>query len=110
MTAKDYLLQIPKLNRMITNKAQEQLRLPKDSAQRTAIDFHIVELYKQRNVILSIIEQLPPMEYDLLHKLYLQEISLKEAAYRCGKSYSWATTTHSRALQHIQEIIDRENG
>lgn len=108
MTPKTYLQQFPKLNRMITNKAQEQLQLPKDSAQRTAIDSYIVELYKRRNAIIAVIEQLKLAEYDLLHKVYVQEMPLKEVAYRCGKSYSWATTTHSRALLHVQEILDSQ--
>ncbi len=110
MTPKEYLQQLPKFNRMIANKVQEKNQLPKDSAQRTAIDSETADLIKQRKMLILVIEKLKPMEYDLLHKIYVQEITMKEAAFQCGKSYSWATTTHSRALQHIQEILDRENG
>lgn len=28
----------------------------------------------------------------------------------CGKTYSWATTVHGRALKHVQDILNEREG
>ena len=59
----------------------------------------------KRNIIRTI-ELLPVSEYDLLHKVYVQGKTLQITASESCMSYSWATTTHSRALAHLQQILD----
>lgn len=81
----------------------------------------IAKLYAARQQIIGVIEQLPVEEYDLLHKLYVGEVStdkqgrkhfvymtLQEAASAFGKSYSWARGTKGTALQKVQKIIDTQ--
>lgn len=57
--------------------------------------------------ILSTIEQLSEPEYDVLHKVYIQDMILKEVASSRGKSKSWADTLHGRALFSVQKILDK---
>ncbi len=66
----------------------------------------IDKLIDARKDVISVIEQLPAVEYDLLHKVYVQCFTLDEYAARCGNSYSWATTIHGRALKEVQRILD----
>lgn len=138
MTAKDYLKQLQKIDTLITNKMveREQWRAmalsitPKmngervqssGSQQRMAdavnsyvdiereLDRCIDEYYDKKREILSTIEQLNATEYDILHKVYVQQIPLEDVARKKDKSYSWATTVHGRALQNVQKILDEKN-
>lgn len=134
-TAKEYLLQIEKLNAMIANKIAEKQQwkdealsiTPKgngekvqtsSNAQKMAnavvnyvdidreIDSRIIELQNKRREIVETIELLPVTEYDLLHKVYIQGMTLAEAAFAKDKCYSWATTVHGMALKRLQKILD----
>lgn len=69
-------------------------------------DAFVAECKKEKDAIIRTIEQLPPTEYDLLHKVYVQYKSLKEVAVLQGKAYSWATSVHGTALKHLQDILD----
>lgn len=76
----------------------------------------IDHLYDERKKIISVIEKLDVVQYDLLHKMYVgvrgngktEYMNLNQVAELYEKSYSWATTMHGIALKHVQEIIDRE--
>lgn len=81
----------------------------------------IAKLYAARQQIIGVIEQLPTEEYDLLHKLYVGEVStdrhgrkrfgymtLQETADRFEKSYSWARSLKGIALSRVQKIIDAQ--
>lgn len=72
------------------------------------IDRRIDELLKQRQEIISVIERLKVKEYDLLHKVYVQHMSLKEAAFALDKTYSNITTLHGMALKNLQIILDEK--
>jgi predicted phosphodiesterase len=63
-----------------------------------------------RKDVVTVIEMLDVVEYDLLHKVYVQYLTLDEASYKMGKSYTWATTTHKRALADVQKILDERTG
>ena len=56
--------------------------------------------------VIRVIELLPVSEYDLIHKRYVQYIELDEIARLSGRSYSWATSTHGRALAKVQQILN----
>lgn len=70
-----------------------------------------VDIKKQ---VIRTIEQLPAGEYDLLHKVYIgvvedsctKYLTLDEVAAMKGRSYTWATTLHGRALASVQKILD----
>jgi hypothetical protein len=66
----------------------------------------IDELIETKKDVISVIEKLSAVEYDVLHKVYVQRLEFDEVAERYGKTYSWATTVHGRALKNVQRILD----
>jgi hypothetical protein len=135
MRAQEFLKQLSKLNMLIENKLIEKQQwksIAMGIGQRTdgervqssgsqqkmadaiaryvdiekEIDAAIDKFVDTRIYIISVIEKLPAVEYDLLHKVYVQGIELAEVAAESGKSYSWATSTHGRALKTVQDILD----
>lgn len=139
MRAKAFLLQLDKLNKLIENKMIEKQQWKSiamgtgqgadservqssGSQQKMAdaiaryvdiekeIDAAIDKFVDTRNHIISVIEQLPVTEYDILHKVYVQNIPLDEVAVSFGKSYSWVTSKHGRALKAVQDILDSGKG
>jgi nitrogen fixation/metabolism regulation signal transduction histidine kinase len=136
--AQNYLKQVEKKDTIIRNKMVERERL-KDialgvtassegervqssgSKQKMAdaidkcvdIDKEINRLVDEfvdfKREVSSIIERLNLDEYDVLHKIYFQYLSLYDVADMKGKTYSWVTTVHGRALQNVTKIlIERE--
>ena len=139
MNAKEFLRQIKKLDKMIENKLIEVKQL-KDLAcnispnlsgervqstpnpQRIAdaigkyidleneINRNIDELVDAKREVLGVIEQLSATEYDILHKIYVQNLTLYDVADAYDKTYSWVTTIHGRALKNVQRILDKRGG
>lgn len=135
MKAKDYLRQLKMLDKLIENKLAEKeqwkamatsttQQLTADRVQTSGnpqkmadavckiieieaeIDACIDSLVDTKRDAIKTLERLNPTEYDLLHKVYVQFFTLEEVADRRGKSYSWATTVHGRALKNVQRILD----
>lgn len=135
MNAKDYLLQIQKLDKLIENKLQEVAHWKavatgttvcsegdrvqsSGSKQKMAdaicrymqmedeINAAIDKLVDTKQEIIETIEQLHIDEYDLLHKIYVQKKELYEAAVEMDRSYRWATSVHGRALANVQKILN----
>lgn len=135
MDAKRFLKQVRKLDLLIENKLVERSQWkaiaygttanPCDEKVQTSgnpqrmsdaickyidiekeIDRCIDAFVDAKNEVIQVIEQLPPTEYDLLHKVYIQNITLDVVAAMYDKSYSWATTVHGRALQSVQRILN----
>lgn len=66
----------------------------------------IDELIETKKEVIQTIEQLDsPTEYNVLHMRYIQYMSLQEIADHYHKDYSWATTTHGRALKSVRKVI-----
>ena len=136
MKAKCFLRQIEKLDSMIKNKVVEQDQWRSIAMGTTApmggervqssgnkqkmadaverfveierdINRSIDILVDTKNDVISVIEQLKTIEYDILHKLYVQYMSLYDVADIYDKSYSWVTTIHGRALKNVQTILDQ---
>lgn len=137
MKAKDYLNQLVKLDTIIQNKLVEKA-LWKDvalgitahsegdrvqssgSQQKMAnavercVDLereinHLVDcLIDIKQGVIRTIELLNATEYDVLHKRYIQNMTFEEIGTAKGKSKSWATTVHGRALQNVQRILDAQ--
>lgn len=138
MNAKAFLQQIEKLDTLIAN-TEVDVQFWRDLATNTAVNMsgervqssgnhdttekaictyldleaenekRIKELAAIRRDIISVIEQLKPVEYDLLHLVYVQRKTLMDVAIKHDRSYSWATTTHSIALKHVQIILDERD-
>lgn len=137
MRAKDYLKEIARIEKLIENKKEERERW-KDIAlhitgnyegervqatgnpQKMAvavinsvdlqreIEGHIVSLYRKRQDIIAVLEQLPIQDYDLLYKIYVNKKTLNDMADERGCSYSNITTLHGTALKKVQRIIDKK--
>ena len=72
------------------------------------IDSLIDELVDTKKKVIQVIESLDnAVEYDVLHRRYIQHQDLQEIADHYGYEYGWATTTHGRALKGVRDILDR---
>lgn len=133
MKAKEYLQQIEKIDKIIENKLAEVAkweaiatgttasgsegeRVKSSGSQQKMADAidrcvdlkaEIDRLFAKKDSIISVIEKLKTDEYNLLCKVYVHCLNLKEAAYACSISYSNATTTHGRALSKVQRILNK---
>lgn len=136
MNAKDYLLQIQKLDKWVEDTLYEiehwksiaqniTSQLKDDKVQSSGakqkmedaickyIDIEVEELnllHEQRKEIISTIKLLPLAEYDLLHKMYVKGMDLKVAALEMDRSDRWATSVHGRALANVQKILNEREG
>ena len=72
------------------------------------IEQEIEALKQERRAIIKTLEQLPPTEYETLHKIFIQEYTLFEVADYFGKSYEWAKKKKRTALNLLQKIIDEK--
>jgi RNase H-fold protein (predicted Holliday junction resolvase) len=138
LEAKEFLKQVEKLDVRITNKLIEQRqwrdialgitanmegeRVQSSGSQskmadaitkcvdmEAEIDSLIDKLIDTKKEVIQAIERLDsPIEYDILHKRYIQFKDLQDIADHYGKEYGWATTTHGRALKHLQNILDEK--
>ena len=131
MKAEEFMQQIQKVNSMLENKRLEKEQLmaiatgttvqirekvqTSGTKQKMAeavssyVDLEngdIKELIKQREEVIRVIEQLNAKHYDVLHKIYVQNIELNDLAVAYDRSYSWATTTKARALCSLQKLLD----
>jgi DNA-directed RNA polymerase specialized sigma24 family protein len=131
MTAETYLDQIKKIDFMIKNKLQEYQRWVEAAediggaaigervqssrnlhrgadaiGKYIDIEQEIEALKRQRQHIIETIEKLPSTEYDLIHKMYVQDYTMKELAYHFGKSYAWVKCKKSNGLKLLQDILD----
>ena len=71
-----------------------------------ALEAEIKRLEEMQNDIINVIESLEAMEYDILHKFYIQSMSLSEIGVLYDKTYSWAYKNHSAALNSVQKILN----
>lgn len=137
MKAKEYLLQVSKLDKLIQNKLIEKEQWMTMAMSTTAssdgdrvqssgsqqkmadavckyveieqqIDKCIDALVDTKQGVIETIERLPAIEYDILHKVYIQYKSLDDVASIYDKTYSWVTTVHGRALKHVQHVLDEK--
>lgn len=135
MKAKEYLLQIRKLDRLIDNKLAEVdhwksvafgtgtwsegervqssgNKQKMASAVERYIDIQaeitadIDRLIDLKQEVIKTIEVLPEKEYDVLHKFYVQGMTFDDIADFHERSYSWATSVHGRALASLQRVLD----
>lgn len=138
MKAQEFLRQVRKLDLQITNKLIEKQQWKDIALGITAnmdgervqssggkskmanavekcvdmeaeIDSLVDKLIDTKKEVIQAIEQLDsPTEYDVLHRRYIQFLSLQEIADHYRKDYGWATTTHGRALKSLQSILDKK--
>ena len=132
MDARRYMERVGELKEIIDNKIEERTRLYLEAVSTGTsgngervqtstgagamtgtvekyvdIDRQIAGYTRKIQEIIRTIEMLDHDEYDVLHKRYIQDMTLREVAYRRKKSYSATAKTHRNALKHLQEILDR---
>jgi ribosome-associated translation inhibitor RaiA len=137
MDAKRYLQQVIKLDAQIQNKLIEKAQwmdvalsitagVGGDRVQSSGVKSKMAEavdkcvdmeaeinslvdrLIEAKREVISTIERVEnPTEYNVLHMRYIQKMDLLEIADRYDREYSWATTTHGRALKSVQNILDK---
>lgn len=77
-------------------------------ALEVEIDDLVQQLVEARRQVVDSLEALDnPTEYDVLHMRYVQGKSLQEIADHYRREYGWVTTTHGRAVRHLQERLGR---
>ena len=74
------------------------------------IDSFIDRLVDTKKDVISVIEQLKASEYDMMHKIYVQYMTLQDVADLYGKSISWAKSIHKKGLKNTQRILDERSG
>ena len=139
MNAKEYLIQVVRLDTIIANKLIEKQqwmdialgitanmggeRVQSSGAKskmaeavekcvdmEAEINALIDRLIETKKEVVATIEQVDsPIEYDVLHKRYIQKMQLQDIADCYDKEYGWATTTHGRALKSVQNILDKRS-
>lgn len=72
------------------------------------IDTCIDELIDSKKKVIAIIQQLNTVEYDVLHKIYVQYLTFEDVANEYGRSYSWVTTVNGRGLVSVQRLLDEQ--
>ena len=137
MDAKNYLRQVEMLDVRIQNKLIERQqwrdialgvtasvdgeRIQASTSQQkmanaiekcvdmeSEIDALVDELITTKRDVIAVIEKLDsPTEYNILHKRYIQFLSLQEIADDYNRDYGWVTTTHGRALKSVQILLDK---
>ena len=69
------------------------------------IDVLIEQLIQAKKDVLSVIEQLDPDEYDVLHMRYIQHMTNNEVAETKGHGAPWASTMHTNGIKNVQRIL-----
>jgi len=135
MRAKEYLLQIGKIDRLIENKAAEMNHWKAIAIGTTAyseadrvqssgskdkmadavcrylqldeeLNRAIDLLVATKQEVIRTIEQLEADEYDILHKMYVQGKTIQEVSEGRAKSYSWVASKHGGGIANLQKILD----
>lgn len=74
------------------------------------IDQYIDKLIDARKDVICVIEMLPVVEYDVLHKMYVQNLSPDEIAHACGGySVAWVSKAKQKGTAMVQKILDERN-
>jgi phosphoglycerate-specific signal transduction histidine kinase len=135
MDAKTYLQQIEKSDKLIQNKLAELYQLRclttsissamKDDVVQTSrsgdkladvvakiidlereIDSVIDDFVDLKTECVQVIEQVSDvLQYNILHKHYVQYKSFVEIASEEGYTYPWILECHAKALKKVQDII-----
>lgn len=71
------------------------------------IEQRIQALFAEMDEIIAVIDSLPERESDILHKVYVQYMSLKEVAASRGESKSTVETNHGIALKMVSDILEK---
>lgn len=131
MTAREYVGQLERIDILLESKSAEKLRwkaLALDTGARQSgdkvqgsgnqqkmagavenavdLDAEIASLQAQRHEITRTLERLQVDEFWVLNAVYGKHVSIGQAAWERGKSYSWGRTLHNRAMENLEKILN----
>lgn len=66
-------------------------------------------LSEEKKRKISVLESLETRYYNLLHKVYVQHMTLTEAYRRCGISKKTGSNLHKAAKESLQKKLDERN-
>jgi hypothetical protein len=84
-------------------------KIPNAVCHYCDIEREIDALIAERNGILKNIEKLPADEYKVIYLLYVNGLPMKEAAYKCNKSYDWIKEKRKKAFGLLEKIVTPQN-
>ena len=65
-------------------------------------------LSQKQSEVSSVLDRMTnPTEYKVLHQRYIQSKDFSVIADNFNSDYTWATTTHGRALKSVEAILER---
>lgn len=65
-------------------------------------------LCEKQKEVSSVLDQLTnPTEYKVLHQRYIQNKDFSVIADNFKSDYTWATTTHGRAIKSVEAILEK---
>lgn len=135
MKAKEYLQQVKKIDTLIENKLIEKDqwfaiatsstvssgdgdRVQSSGSQQKMADAvcKMIEIQGQidrlidkfidtKQDVINTIEHLPADEYDVLHKMYIQGMTMNDVSEAKHKSREWVRQTHGRGISKIQKLL-----
>lgn len=130
MTAREYVGQLERIDILLESKSAEKLRwkaLALDTGARQSgdkvqgsgnqqkmagavenavdLDAEIASLQAQRHEITRTLERLQVDEFWVLNTVYGKHVSIGQAAWERGKSYSWGRALHNRAMENLEKIL-----
>jgi RNA polymerase sigma factor for flagellar operon FliA len=73
-------------------------------SEKTPETLAIVE--EQREAVVRALEQLPERERAVIRGFYLEDRSLEEIGKQMGMSKSWASRTHTKALDRLRHTLE----
>lgn len=133
MKAKWFLMKIEDIDAKIEGRAFEIVQLKLIASGRTAqwgservqssgsqqkmadaiakyIDYEndpeIKVLLELKQYIIDIMKKLPTKYYKLLHKIYVQGMTIRDIYLQEHMSRSWGDSNHKKALKELQIILD----
>ena len=131
LTAKQYLDQLRVIDTKINQKMEELADLMTAATSTGAIDYskdrvqtspqnaqenrickyvdldaEILQLQAERHEIVHTLEQLQVDEFWILNEVYGKHVSVGQAAWDRGRSYSWARALHNRALENLEKLLN----
>lgn len=69
-------------------------------------DSELKELLFLKQYIINIIKQLPTKHYRMLHRKYVQGLTIRDIHLMEGRSRNWGDDNHKKALKELQKILD----
>ena len=64
------------------------------------------ELLRLKQEIINIIKKLEPKHFKMLHRIYVQRMTIREIHLMERMSRTWADNLHNKAKEELQDVLD----